>query len=97
MINLFVRIGWSKDDVDLFEINEVFVMVIMFVMCKYGFDYVKVNVYGGVCVQGYLVGFIGLWIIFILINVLCQKGGKCGVVLLCIGGGEVIVVVFELF
>lgn len=83
-------------DVDLWEVNEVFVMVIMFVIDGFYLDFVKVNVNGGVCVFGYLLGLFGLCIIVILLYVLKCIGGKKGVVVLCIGGGEVIVIVVEL-
>lgn len=72
-------------------------MVIMCLIDDFKFDFVKVNINGGVCVLGYFVGLIGFCIIFILIYVFKCMGGKKGIVVLCIGGGEVIVVVIELF
>ena len=79
MTNLFARTGWSKDDVDLFEINEAFAMVTMLAMREHGLDHAKVNVYGGACAQGHPVGSTGSRIILTLINALRQKGGKRGV------------------
>ncbi|MGV8520843.1 acetyl-CoA C-acetyltransferase, partial [Pseudomonas aeruginosa] len=68
MTNLFARTGWSKDDVDLFEINEAFAMVTMLAMREHGLDHAKVNVYGGACAQGHPVGSTGSRIILTLIN-----------------------------
>ncbi|VTM21019.1 acetyl-CoA acetyltransferase [Pseudomonas aeruginosa] len=96
MTNLFARTGWSKDDVDLFEINEAFAMVTMLAMREHGLDHAKVNVYGGACAQGHPVGSTGSRIILTLINALRQKGGKRGVASLCIGGGEATAVAVEL-
>ena len=96
MTNLFARTGWSKDDVDLFEINEAFAMVTMLAMREHGLDHAKVNVYGGACAQGHPVGSTGSRIILTLINALRQKGGKRGVASLCIGGGEATAVALEL-
>ncbi|WP_275627682.1 acetyl-CoA C-acyltransferase [Pseudomonas sp. 273] len=96
MTNLFRKTGWSKDDVDLFEINEAFAMVTMLAMREHGLDHAKVNVYGGACAQGHPVGSTGSRIIVTLINALQKKGGKRGVASLCIGGGEATAVAIEL-
>ncbi|MGL4318809.1 MAG: thiolase family protein [Pseudomonas sp.] len=96
MSNLFRKTGWSKDDVDLFEINEAFAMVTMLAMREHGLDHAKVNVYGGACAQGHPVGSTGSRLIVTLINALQKKGGKRGVASLCIGGGEATAVAIEL-
>lgn len=96
MSNLFKKTGWSKDSVDLFEINEAFAMVTMLAMREHGLDHAKVNVYGGACAQGHPVGSTGSRLIITLINALRNKGGKRGVASLCIGGGEATAVAIEL-
>ncbi len=96
MSNLFKKTGWSKDDVDLYEINEAFAMVTMLAMRAHGLDHAKVNVYGGACAQGHPVGSTGSRLIVTLINALQKKGGKRGVASLCIGGGEATAVAIEL-
>ena len=96
MSNLFKKTGWSKDDVDLYEINEAFAMVTMLAMREHGLDHAKVNVYGGACAQGHPVGSTGSRLIITLINALQRKGGKRGVASLCIGGGEATAVAIEL-
>lgn len=94
--NLFDKTGWSKDEVDLFEINEAFAMVTMLAMREHGLDHAKVNVFGGACAQGHPVGSTGSRIIVTLINALQKTGGKRGVATLCIGGGEATAVAIEL-
>lgn len=96
MSNLFKKTGWSRDDVDLYEINEAFAMVTMLAMREHGLDHAKVNVYGGACAQGHPVGSTGSRLIVTLINALQRKGGKRGVASLCIGGGEATAVAIEL-
>jgi acetyl-CoA C-acetyltransferase len=96
MSNLFKKTGWSKDVVDLYEINEAFAMVTMLAMREHGLDHAKVNVYGGACAQGHPVGSTGSRLIVTLINALQRKGGKRGVASLCIGGGEATAVAIEL-
>ena len=96
MAKLLSNVGWSKDEVDLFEINEAFAMVAMLAMREHGLDHAKVNIYGGACAQGHPVGSTGSRIIITLINALQQTGGKRGVASLCIGGGEATAVAIEL-
>ena len=95
MTNLFNRVGWTKDDVDLFEINEAFAMVTMLAMQEHGLDHARVNIYGGACAQGHPVGSTGSRLIVTLINALQKTGGKRGVASLCIGGGEATAVAIE--
>ena len=96
MTNLFNKTGWSKDDVDLFEINEAFAMVTMLAMQEHGLDHNRVNIFGGACAQGHPVGSTGSRLIVTLINALQKTGGKRGVASLCIGGGEATAVAIEL-
>src|SRR5690606_31627802 len=43
---LMKKVGWSVDDVDLFEINEAFAMVAMMPMIDLGIPHSKVNIHG---------------------------------------------------
>ena len=90
------KAGWSKDDVDLYEINEAFAMVAMMPCDELGLDVNKVNIYGGACAQGHPVGSTGSRIIVTLMNALKNTGGKKGVASLCIGGGEAVAVAIEM-
>ena len=93
---LFDKTGWSKDDVDLFEINEAFAMVTMLAMQDLGLDHAKVNVHGGACAQGHPIGSTGSRIIITLMYALKKLGKTRGVAALCIGGGEATAVGIEL-
>lgn len=90
------KAGWTKDDVDLFEINEAFACVAMFAMKDLGLDHDKVNVHGGATALGHPIGASGTRIIVTLLNALRQKGLKRGIASLCIGGGEATAVAVEL-
>ena len=87
--------GWSKDDVDLFEINEAFACVAMIAMRDLGLPHEKVNVNGGACALGHPIGASGARIIVTLLNALEKRGLKRGVASLCIGGGEATAVAVE--
>ncbi|UZK02874.1 thiolase family protein [Venatoribacter cucullus] len=93
---VLAKAGWSKDDVDLFEINEAFAMVAMMPIDELKLDINKVNIYGGACAQGHPVGSTGSRLIVTLMNALKNTGGKKGVAGLCIGGGEAVAVAIEL-
>ena len=93
---LFAKVGWSKDDVDLFEINEAFAMVAMLPIKELGLDPATVNIFGGACAQGHPVGSTGSRLLVTLINALQHKGKTRGVAALCIGGGEATSMAIEL-
>ena len=93
---LLENIGWSSDDVDLYEINEAFAIVTMAAMRDIGLDHAKVNVNGGACALGHPIGASGARITTTLIYALRARGLKRGVASLCIGGGEAVAIGIEL-
>lgn len=90
------KAGWTKDEVDLYEINEAFAVVSLLAINELGLDADKVNVYGGACALGHPIGSSGSRILVTLLNALKQRGLKKGVASLCIGGGEATAVAVEL-
>ena len=93
---LFDKTGWSKDDVDLFEINEAFAIVTMAAMRDLDLDHAKVNVHGGACSLGHPLGVSGARILITLISALKQRNLSKGVATLCIGGGEATAMAVEI-
>lgn len=93
---LFENTGWTKDDVDLFEINEAFAVVPMAAMEEHGLDHDKVNVNGGACALGHPIGCSGTRIVVTLIAALAKQNKKRGIASLCIGGGEATAMAIEL-
>ena len=93
---LLDKVGWSADEVDLFEINEAFAMVTMAAIKDLGLDPEKVNISGGACAQGHPVGSTGSRIIVTLMYALKRLNLKKGVAALCIGGGEATAIAIEL-
>lgn len=85
---LLERIGWQKDDVDLWEVNEAFAVVPMAFMHEMGLSHDIVNVNGGACALGHPIGASGARIMVTLLNALEKRGLKRGVAAICIGGGE---------
>ncbi len=85
---LLDRLGWTKDDVDLWEVNEAFAVVPMAFMHEMGLPRDKVNVNGGACALGHPIGASGARIMVTLLNALEKRDLKRGIAAICIGGGE---------
>ena len=88
--------GISLEDVDLFELNEAFASQSIAVIRELGLDPEKVNVNGGAIALGHPLGCSGAKLTVSLLNELKRRGGKYGVVTMCIGGGMGAAGVFEM-
>ncbi|EAP89841.1 MAG: acetyl-CoA C-acyltransferase [Oceanicaulis sp.] len=95
MRKVLEKAGWTKDDVDLWEINEAFAVVPMIAMKELGLSHDVVNVNGGACALGHPIGASGARIMVTLIAALEKHGKSKGVASLCIGGGEATAVAIE--
>ena len=93
---LLDRTGWSMQDVDLWEINEAFAVVVMAAMRELGLPADRVNVNGGACALGHPIGASGARIVVTLLHALETHGLKRGIATLCIGGGEATAIAIEL-
>lgn len=93
---LHAQLGWSPDNVDLYEINEAFAVVTMAAMKDVGIEHGKVNVNGGACALGHPIGATGARIIVTLLHALRARDLNRGVASLCIGGGEAVAIGIEL-
>ncbi|RUO21929.1 thiolase family protein [Aliidiomarina haloalkalitolerans] len=90
------KAGWSKDDVDVWEINEAFAMVTMIAIKDMDLDADKVNVHGGACALGHPIGASGARLLVTLLHALKQRGETKGMTSLCIGGGEAVALAVEM-
>ena len=89
------QLGWSAQDVDLYEVNEAFAVVAMAAMEDIGIPHDKLNVHGGACAMGHPIGATGARIITTLLHALKRHGGQRGIASLCIGGGEATAIAVE--
>ncbi|WJY22335.1 acetyl-CoA C-acyltransferase [Fontisubflavum oceani] len=85
---LLARLGWTAEDVDLWEVNEAFAVVPMAFMHAFNLPREKVNVNGGACALGHPIGASGARIMVTLLNALEKRDLKRGIAAICIGGGE---------
>jgi acetyl-CoA C-acetyltransferase len=93
---LLEKTGWKASEVDLFEVNEAFAVVVMITAKEIGIPAEKLNVNGGATALGHPIGASGARIIATLIAALENRGGKRGIASLCIGGGEATAFAVEL-
>ncbi len=93
---LHEKLGWSTDNVDLYEINEAFAVVTMAAMKDLDIPHAKVNVNGGACALGHPVGATGCRISVTLLHALAAAGLTRGIASQCIGGGEATAVAYEI-
>ncbi|MGH1422495.1 MAG: thiolase family protein [Hyphomonas sp.] len=89
------KAGWTKDEVELWEVNEAFAVVPMIAMKEMGISHDIVNVNGGACAMGHPIGASGARVIVTLLAAMEDRGLKKGVASLCIGGGEGIAMCLE--
>lgn len=92
---LLKKVGWKKDDVDLWEINEAFSDVTLHAIRTLGLDHKKVNIYGGAVAIGHPIGASGARILVTLLYAMRRLDVKRGIASLCIGGGEAISMAIE--
>jgi len=89
------KAGLSKDDVDLWEINEAFAGQILGVVQELGLDREKLNVNGGAIALGHPLAASGTRLTLTLAKELRRRGARYGLAGACIGGGQGIAVVLE--
>ncbi|MBU2471959.1 MAG: thiolase family protein, partial [Bacteroidetes bacterium] len=92
---LLKKTGFSKEDIDLYEINEAFAVVTLSVIKILGLDMNKVNINGGAVALGHPIGASGTRLLVTLIHAMKQQNVKRGLVTLCIGGGEASAMIIE--
>jgi Acetyl-CoA acetyltransferase len=90
------KAGLTKDDIDIFEINEAFATQCLYCIQKLGLDEKKVNPKGGAIALGHPLGATGARMVATLLPELKRTGGKLGVISMCIGTGMGAAAVIEL-
>lgn len=88
--------GLSKDDIDLFEINEAFGSQADYCIDKLGLNRDIVNVMGGAIAIGHPLGMTGARLSVSIIHELHRRKGRFGVVSMCIGTGMGAAAVYEI-
>ena len=84
---LFRRSGMTRDDIDLFELNEAFASVVLRYRQAFDIDPDKLNVCGGAIAMGHPLGATGAMILGTVLDELERTDKTTALVTLCIGAG----------
>jgi acetyl-CoA acyltransferase len=88
--------GLELSDIDLFELNEAFAAQALAVVREVGIPMNKLNVNGGAIALGHPLGATGAKLTSTLLHELRRRGGRYGMVTMCVGGGQGAAGIFEL-
>ena len=92
---LLERAGLEIDDIDLWELNEAFAVQTIYCRDELGIDNDIYNVNGGAISIGHPYGMTGARQTGQILLELKRRGGRYGVVTMCVGGGQGAAALFE--
>ena len=92
---LLVKVGWDRDGVDLYELNEAFAVQALAVIRELRLDPARVNVNGGAVALGHPLGASGARILVTLLHEMIARNARRGVAALCLGGGNAVALAVE--
>ena len=92
---VLAKAGLTLDDIDLFEINEAFAVVMEKYIRDLKLDRNKVNVNGGAMALGHPIGATGSMLIGTLLDELERRDLKRGLVTMCAAGGMAPAIIIE--
>jgi len=90
------QVGLTKEDIDLFELNEAFASQSLAVIRELDLDEEKVNVNGGAIALGHPLGCTGAKLTVQILNELKRRGKRYGMVTMCVGTGQGAAGIFEM-
>jgi len=89
------KAGLQAKDIDYWEINEAFCIVVLNCIKELGIDPDRVNVMGGGTAIGHALGATGIRLVGTLSRILKVKGGRYGLANACVGGGQGVATIIE--
>jgi len=92
---LLAKVGWDRDAVDLYELNEAFAVQALAVIRELRLDPARVNVNGGAVALGHPIGASGARILVALLHEMAARKARRGVAALCLGGGNAVALAVE--
>lgn len=87
-LKALARAGMKADDVDLWEVNEAFAVVVLYAIRELGLDPARVNQRGGAIAIGHPLGASGARLVGTLARQLKETKKEFGMTTLCVGGGQ---------
>lgn len=92
---VLAKAGLNKDDIDVWEINEAFAVVVEKFIRDLELDRAKVNPNGGAIALGHPIGATGAVLIGTALDELERCGGRYGLITMCAAGGMAPAIIIE--
>ena len=92
---VLARAGLTKDDIDVWEVNEAFAIVVEKFIRDMGIDRAKVNPNGGSIALGHPIAGTGAILIGTALDELERTGGRYGLITMCAAGGMAPAIIIE--
>ena len=92
---VLAKAGLSKDQIDVWEVNEAFAVVVEKLIRDLDLDRAKVNPNGGSIALGHPIGATGAILIGTALDELERSGGRYGLVAMCAAGGMAPAIIIE--
>jgi len=89
------KAGLSKEDIDVWEVNEAFAVVVEKFIRDMGVDRAKVNPNGGSIALGHPIAGTGAILIGTALDELERTGGRYGLITMCAAGGMAPAIIIE--
>jgi acetyl-CoA acyltransferase len=89
------KVGLQVQDIDYWEINEAFTIVVLNCIKELGIDPNRINVMGGGTAIGHALGATGIRLVGTLARILKVKDGRYGLANACVGGGQGVATIIE--
>jgi acetyl-CoA C-acetyltransferase len=92
---VLAKAGLSKDDIDVWEVNEAFAVVTEKFIRDMAIDHTKLNPNGGAIALGHPIGATGAVLIGTALDELERTGGRYGLITMCAAGGMAPAIIIE--
>ncbi len=92
---VLAKAGLDKDDIDVWEVNEAFAVVVEKFIRDLDLDRAKVNINGGAIALGHPIGATGAVLIGTALDELERSGGRYALITMCAAGGMAPAIIIE--
>ena len=92
---VLAKAGLTKDQIDVWEVNEAFAVVVEKLIRDLDLDRAKVNPNGGSIALGHPIGATGAILIGTALDELERTGGRYGLITMCAAGGMAPAIIIE--
>ncbi|GAA0319086.1 acetyl-CoA C-acetyltransferase [Sphingomonas oligophenolica] len=92
---VLAKAGLTKDDIDVWEVNEAFAVVVEKFIRDLDIDRAKININGGAIALGHPIGATGAVLIGTALDELERSGGRYGLITMCAAGGMAPAIIIE--